>query len=312
MVLDLMLGGDLRFLFDRTGPMKEHQVRFYVAEIGSALRHLNENSICHRDIKPDNILLDREGHAHLTDFNIAVKFNRDKPMKSIAGSLAYIAPEVLNGNGYIESEDWWSLGVVMYELLFGKRPFHGKHNDLLINSILNDPLTFPVDHDKTISKECVAFLQELLNRNISKRLGVGEINWLTFKQHEFMKMELEGEQPIDWKKLYNKQIKPPFTPDSSKANFDAGHELNEFINENKTLRIHGKGQIDYSMLPGGADGQIAKSLKLMEAKFTNYNFERKAEVLSSSPSNSTSNIDQPCIELEDTKQADTALAQTKT
>lgn len=73
-----------------------------------------------RDLKPDNILLDEQGHAHLTDFNIATVVNNSKPLTSVAGSFAYIAPEILMKRGYLASVDWWSMGIVLYELLFGK------------------------------------------------------------------------------------------------------------------------------------------------------------------------------------------------
>lgn len=120
MVLDLMLGGDLRFHLDRLNVMPEPYVRFYVAQVALGLHHLHQNSVVHRDIKPDNILLDNLGHAHLTDFNIAVQFSETKALTSVAGSMAYMAPEVLQKRGYFSSVDWWSLGVVCFELLFGK------------------------------------------------------------------------------------------------------------------------------------------------------------------------------------------------
>ncbi|KNE69859.1 AGC/YANK protein kinase [Allomyces macrogynus ATCC 38327] len=96
MVLDLMLGGDLRFHLDRQGCLNETAVQFYVAEIALALNYLHERKIVHRDLKPDNVLLCERGHAHLTDFNIAVHYNDRKPLTAIAGSMAYMAPEVGN------------------------------------------------------------------------------------------------------------------------------------------------------------------------------------------------------------------------
>ncbi|KAG5460643.1 MAG: hypothetical protein BJ554DRAFT_7278, partial [Olpidium bornovanus] len=120
MVLDLMLGGDVRFHLDRQGSMEEAVVRFYCAEVGAGLAYLHSKKIVHRDLKPDNVLLDEKGHAHLTDFNIAVNFTESKPLTAVAGSMAYMAPEVLSKKGYFASIDWWSLGVMAYELLFGK------------------------------------------------------------------------------------------------------------------------------------------------------------------------------------------------
>jgi serine/threonine kinase 32 len=140
LALDLMTGGDIRFHLDRLGVMPEAYVQFYAAEVSWALRYLHKKNIVHRyvcftsllravtnpfdhscrDLKPDNILLSDQGHAHLTDFNIAVQFSESKPLTSVAGSLAYMGPEILLKRGYFASVDWWSLGVVCYELLVGK------------------------------------------------------------------------------------------------------------------------------------------------------------------------------------------------
>lgn len=156
---------------ERLGSLPEITVRFYVAEIASALAFLHQNRIMHRcvhlrrlfatlrsylthrDLKPDNILLDEGGHAHLTDFNIAVHFSERRMLTGVAGSMAYMAPEILTKRGYTYSIDWWSLGVCAYELIFGRRPFRGKTNSDLTHSISKDPLKFPEDCEKRCSRQ---------------------------------------------------------------------------------------------------------------------------------------------------------------
>lgn len=153
MVLDLMLGGDIRFHLERMGCFKEHIVKFYMAESICCIAYLHSKHIIHRDLKPDNsksiiysnhlflllnfffpslVLLDEFGHVHLTDFNIAVMYKDEKNLNAVAGSMAYMgmdsimsvfnltAPEILLKKGYQSSIDWWSIGVVMYEMLFGR------------------------------------------------------------------------------------------------------------------------------------------------------------------------------------------------
>ncbi|KAF9144982.1 hypothetical protein BGX30_010804 [Mortierella sp. GBA39] len=260
MVLDLMLGGDLRFHLERAGPMKEEVVRFYVAELALALDALHSRRIIHRDLKPDNVLLDEHGHAHLTDFNIAVYYNPSKPLVSIAGSMAYMAPEVLMRKGYFESVDWWSLGVVMFELLFGRRPFRGKSNDLLTNSILQDPLPFPENVDDIISAPCLDVLSKLCERDISKRLGCTPEGLDAFKQHPWF-------QGIEWDKLVTKEAIPPFEPDSKKANFDATHELEELLMEDNPLKAKKRAQTSPEV-------ELSSEMQLMEDKFIIYDFSK--------------------------------------
>lgn len=112
-----------------------------------------------RDLKPDNVLLDERGHVHLTDFNIAVHFSPSgRQLTGIAGSMAYMAPEVLSRRGYSCQIDWWSLGVIVYELIYGKRPFRGKTNSALTESIAGDRLGWPEEGDVKCSVEGKAFI----------------------------------------------------------------------------------------------------------------------------------------------------------
>lgn len=105
------------------------------------------------DIKPDNVLLDHKGHAHLSDFNIATQLTPQKPYRqNRAGSLAYMAPEILLKQKYTTDVDWWSLGITTFELLFGQRPFGGDSNEKVQESILHDPLQFP--EKIQVSVEC--------------------------------------------------------------------------------------------------------------------------------------------------------------
>ena len=161
-----------------------------------------------RDIKPDNILLDEQGHVHLTDFNIAVHYSERKMLTGVAGSMAYMAPEILVKKGYSYTIDWWSLGVCAYELIFGKRPFRGRTNGDLTHSITKDSLRFPEDAEMKCSKQAMQVLAGFLERDVTKRLGC--------------KPDGEGIQDIraqpwfsslDWDKLDNKQLSPPFIPD---------------------------------------------------------------------------------------------------
>ncbi|EST04564.1 Protein kinase domain protein [Kalmanozyma brasiliensis GHG001] len=241
MVLDLMLGGDLRFHLDRTGNMSENVVRFYVAELALGLDYLHRLQIVHRDLKPDNVLLDEKGHAHLTDFNIAVHFSPRRPLTSIAGSMAYMAPEVLTKRGYLSSVDWWSLGVVAYELLFGRRPFRGKTNSALTHSILNDRCTFPENVETIVSRETVSCIKSLLERDPRKRLGCRS-GIDEFKTHPWF-------ASLDWPAMEAKTVTPPFEPDSKKANFDATHELEELLLEDNPLKAKKRGGADLDSLP---------------------------------------------------------------
>ncbi|ORY90039.1 kinase-like protein [Syncephalastrum racemosum] len=263
MVLDLMLGGDLRFQLEQAPEhrLPEERVRFYVAEIALALSYLHRRRIAHRDIKPDNVLLDQHGHCHLTDFNIATQFDASRPLRwSKAGSLAYMAPEMLAKCGYSHSVDWWSLGVLAYELLFGKRPFHGQTGDDLVSAILNDTLTFPDDIE--ISDDCIDVIKKLLERSPMQRLGAGGIE--DFKAHPWF-------AHLDWDALETKTATAPFIPSTDIPNFDAVHELEELLLEEEPLRYSRRTNM---AIDDEDKSEEAEARRLMTAKFHAYDFTR--------------------------------------
>jgi len=263
MVIDLMLGGDLRFHLNRMQTMTEEMVKFYVMEVSSGLAYLHGKHIVHRDLKPDNVLLSESGHAHLTDFNIAVHFQEDQPLKAVAGSMAYMAPEVLSKKGYFSAVDWWSLGVMMYELLYGKRPFRAKTNQELTHAIIHEQVQYPAH--SSISPECINVMKAFIERNVQKRLGALEAGGFEkIKTHPYF-------SDVDWVKLENKELTPPFIPDSKRANFDATHELEELLLEDNPLKAKPRKNKDHH-----ADDQpLSKEQKMMEEQFEVFNYEKE-------------------------------------
>ncbi|TPX56836.1 hypothetical protein PhCBS80983_g04256 [Powellomyces hirtus] len=276
MILDLMLGGDLRFHLDRMGMLKESMVKFYTAEVACGLAYLHSKKIVHRDLKPDNVLLDEKGHAHLTDFNIAVHYREEKPLTAVAGSMAYMAPEVLNKKGYFSSVDWWSLGVLSYEMAFGKRPFRAKTNEALTEAILTDELEFPGNARDLVSSDCVDVLKDLLNRDITKRLGCPESGG----QERFR--ALPWFKGYIWEDIEKKEGTPPFVPDAKRANFDATHELEELLLEDNPLKAKPrkkKKEGEEDKPKEGEDPAVTRDMRIMEEKFKLYDFTKTRKAL---------------------------------
>ncbi|KIY44126.1 kinase-like protein [Fistulina hepatica ATCC 64428] len=259
-VLDLMLGGDLRFHIERTGEISEATVAFWVAEIALALDYLRHKRIVHRDLKPDNILLDEAGHAHLTDFNVAIHFSERRLHTSVAGSMAYMAPQVLNRKGYSWQIDWWSLGVTAYELMFHHRPFDGHSTDRMTQNIMHQPLKIP--DDVPCSDECKSAIKGLLDRDPSQRLGCKAKgrNLDDVKNHPFFRH-------IPWHTLETKKCQPPFVPDMKHANFDVTYELDEFLMVEKPL-THTKRKAHLDL------DKLKPEFRQLEEQFTIYDSVR--------------------------------------
>ncbi|KAJ5105776.1 Serine/threonine-protein kinase 32B [Penicillium alfredii] len=230
-VVDLMNGGDLRFHISRKC-FTEEAVRFWMAELGCALKYIHSQGIIHRDLKPDNVLLDSEGHVHLADFNVASDFRPGKPLTSKSGTLAYLAPEVYEGNGYYYEVDWWSLGVTFYECIYSKRPFEGRSQDTLSENIRKTQPKYFVTNP-AVSVPCLRALAALMEKDRTRRIGA--VSFESFTSHIFF-----GD--IDFEALERKEIPPVFRPSSDKTNFDATYDLEELLLEEAPLEARARRQ----------------------------------------------------------------------
>ncbi|XP_028722464.1 ribosomal protein S6 kinase alpha-2 isoform X2 [Peromyscus leucopus] len=202
LILDFLRGGDLFTRLSKEVMFTEEDVKFYLAELALALDHLHGLGIIYRDLKPENILLDEEGHIKITDFGLSKEaIDHDKRAYSFCGTIEYMAPEVVNRRGHTQSADWWSFGVLMFEMLTGSLPFQGKDRKETMALILKAKLGMP----QFLSMEAQSLLRALFKRNPCNRLGAGIDGVEEIKRHPFF-------VTIDWNKLYRKEIKPPFKP----------------------------------------------------------------------------------------------------
>ncbi|XP_020107996.1 serine/threonine-protein kinase AtPK2/AtPK19-like [Ananas comosus] len=213
LVLDFINGGHLFFQLYRHGLFREDLARVYAAEIVSAVSHLHANGVMHRDLKPENILLDADGHAMLTDFGLAKEFDESTRSNSMCGTVEYMAPEIIHGKGHDKAADWWSVGILLFEMLTGKPPFVGGNRNKVQQKIMREKIKLPA----FLSSEAHSILKGLLQKEPSKRLGSGPSGCTEIKNHKWFKS-------INWRKLEARQIQPSFCPTVAGkhcvANFD--------------------------------------------------------------------------------------------
>ncbi|KAK4291163.1 hypothetical protein Pmani_035989 [Petrolisthes manimaculis] len=206
LILDFLRGGDLFTRLSKEVMFTEEDVKFYLAELALALDHLHTIGVIYRDLKPENILLDADGHISLTDFGLCKESLEDQKTYSFCGTVEYMAPEVVNRRGHTTAADWWSFGVLLFEMLTGSLPFQGANRKDTMTMILKAKLGMP----PYLSPEAQSLLRALFKRNPANRLGAGPKGVEDLKKHPFFAC-------IDWTKLYSKDIEPPFKPAVAKA-----------------------------------------------------------------------------------------------
>lgn len=220
-VMDYLPGGELFFHLRRDRRFKVDRARFYAAQIALGLGHLHDNNIIYRDLKPENILLDAEGHVRLTDFGLAKEeMSKGVTTMTFCGTPEYLAPEIVEGIGHDKAVDWWSLGILLFEMLVGCPPFFHENVQVMYSKIRSDEIPMPSMY---LSAPARALIKGLLNRDRKARLGAGREGVNEIKKAEFF-------SPIDWEKLYRKEITPPFVPKVKGAN-DTAFVSKEFLGE---------------------------------------------------------------------------------
>uniref|UniRef100_A0A672HY70 Protein kinase C n=1 Tax=Salarias fasciatus TaxID=181472 RepID=A0A672HY70_SALFA len=247
-VMEYLNGGDLMFHIQDKGRFNTARATFYAAEIIVGLQFLHSKGIIYRcDLKLDNVMLDKDGHIKIADFGMCREnvFGESKAT-TFCGTPDYIAPEILLGLKYTFSVDWWSFGVLVYEMLIGQSPFQGDDEEELFEAIRTE---FP-HYPRWISKEAKSLLEQLFERDPCRRLGViGKI-----REHPFFKS-------INWTALERREVEPPFRPKvksaSDYSNFDR-----EFLSEKPRLS-HGDKNLIESMDQNAFAGFSFVNPKLM-------------------------------------------------
>ncbi|RPA87409.1 Pkinase-domain-containing protein [Ascobolus immersus RN42] len=214
LVLAFVNGGELFHHLQKEGKFDVNRARFYTAELLCALECLHGFNVIYRDLKPENILLDYTGHIALCDFGLCkLNMKEDDRTNTFCGTPEYLAPELLLGKGYTKSVDWWTLGVLLYEMLTGLPPFYDENTNEMYRKIVQEPLTFP--GPEIVPADAKDLLTRLLDRDPERRLGARGA--AEIKSHAFF-------ESIDWKRLLQKKIQPTFRPNVADAtdvkNFD--------------------------------------------------------------------------------------------
>jgi protein kinase X len=211
MLFEYVCGGELFSYLRNAGRFSTITGNFYTAEIVSALEYLHAKSVVYRDLKPENLLLDKEGHLKITDFGFAKKLT-DRTW-TLCGTPEYLAPEIIQSKGHNKAVDWWALGVLIYEMLAGYPPFYDDNPFGIYEKILSGKIEWP-KHLDPVAKDLI---KKLLVQDRTKRLGNMKSGAEDIKRHRWFK-------GVDWHDVLKRKLTPPIVPkimyDGDASNFD--------------------------------------------------------------------------------------------
>lgn len=222
--MEFINGGELFWHINESGKFSEDRARFYAAELILALEYLHGKGIVYRDMKPENVLIDKEGHVKLTDFGLSKDGLKETNnlTESFVGTTEYLAPEIINDKQYSYSVDWYGLGIVLFEMLSGVNPLKMVEKESFVdqmNAVLQTEFKLP----DSCSEEAKHLCAELLVKDPKLRIGCRENGVSELKEHPFFK-------GIDWQDLYNRKVPPPYQPQLKSEN-DTQNIDTEFLKE---------------------------------------------------------------------------------
>ncbi|XP_055528897.1 ribosomal protein S6 kinase beta-2 [Wyeomyia smithii] len=202
LILEYLSGGELFMHLEREGIFLEDTTCFYLCEIILALEHLHNLGIIYRDLKPENVLLDAQGHVKLTDFGLCKEHIQEGIVThTFCGTIEYMAPEILTRSGHGKAVDWWSLGALMFDMLTGMPPFTADNRKNTIDAILKGKLNIPA-YLATDSRDLI---RRLMKRQVSQRLGSGPTDGQAVRAHPFFKN-------VIWDDVLARRLDPPIKP----------------------------------------------------------------------------------------------------
>jgi protein-serine/threonine kinase len=278
LLTEFISGGEIFFHLRKAGCFSEERTRFYISEIVLALEYLHKKNIIYRDLKPENVLLNKDGHIKLTDFGLSKILSQTiKPPETqtesvqnnnlntsnitnqskhnraftICGTPEYLAPEILLGKGYNKSVDWWSMGALMYEMLVGYSPYKENKHRLEVKTYFKT-----IEPHRNLSNNAYDLIKKLLNTDYHQRLGASDTDAEEIKAHPFF-------NGLNWKNVYDCKIKSPFVPlvrhTEDLSNFDShftkedpysceGEKFNLFPSSHNTTHDSQKTYKDFTFI----------------------------------------------------------------
>lgn len=266
LVLDLMVGGDLKFHLNKDQRFSEERSRFYAAEILLGLEHIHSKNLVYRDMKLENVLLDESGHCRISDLGLAVQVS--DTVRGYAGTPGYTAPEIIKNKNYGQIADFFSYGVLVYRFLSGKKPFASKLDrnernqgrrtnrrrgkSILDKNVIEMEPEYP---SKYFTDKSEDFLKKLMRKDPDMRLGIGGIE--DIKRHPWF-------DPIDFGLLEAGYLEPPFTPNQDEVNADSLRNLGRNQRDDKYRKVRLTSDFQFQLRNFPFQSKIALQEEIVE------------------------------------------------